>query len=560
MVDIPPSLINAIKEQRAVLFLGAGASLNAKHPDGDQIPQGDDLRDLICKKFLGGKLMNRPLNAVAAMAASEVGLAEFQMYIHELLFPFEPADFHLLIPKFRWRAIATTNFDLIVERAYENAPDRLQNLVKTVKDGDKFDTRMNKETNPVALYKLHGCIESYSDSDIPLILGNEQYAHYDKNRTRFYGRFRDLGYEHPVIFAGYSISDSHIQRILFDLTDPSIGRPPFYLISPGIVDIEVRYWSSHRVFVLDTTLEDFLGTINQTISTIARAIPTEVGGGELSIRRHYRVANAAEPLSVTSYLTTDATHVYSGLTASRQDPEQFYRGYDNGWGCILQNLDARRSFSDSVLVDAVLLDEANRPPAELFMLKGPGGNGKSVSLKRIAWETGVIYDQLALYPTGPTGLRIDPLAEIHRLTGKRIFLFVDRVALFRYELRELLQASRAQSIPLSIVGAERDNEWNIYCEQLEPFVRQEFPVRYLNEREIGKLLDLLEQHNALGLLKNSAPEDRVRAFTKDAGRQLLVALHEATLGIPFEEIVLDEFQRIEPAVARNLYLDICALH
>ena len=157
-------------------------------------------------------------------------------------------------------------------------------------------------------------------------------------------------------------------------------------------------------------------------------------------------------------------------------------------------------------------------------------------------------------------MRIESLAEINRLTDERIFLFVDHVALVRNELRELLQASQSQNIPLSIIGAERDNEWNIYCEHLERFVCQDFPVRYLNEGEIGKLLTLLEQHNALGLLKNLSPEDRAKKFIEGAERQLLVALHEATLGVPFEDIVVDEFQRIEPPVARSLYLDICALH
>lgn len=560
MVDIPAALIDAIKEQRAVLFLGAGASQHAKHPKGDLIPQGGGLRDLICDKFLGGKLKQRPLNAVAAMAASEAGLGTFQLYIHDLLKPFEPADHHLLVPQFRWRAIATTNVDLIIERAYVRAPTRLQDVVKTVKDGDSLDTRLNRESNPVAFYKLHGCIEFYTDLSIPFILGDEQYASYEVNRSRFYGRFRDLGFEYPVIFAGYSISDPHIQRILFDLTDPSIGRPPYYLISPGITDVEARYWGSHRVFAIDAKFEEFLRTLDQKIPVVARAIRIGIGGGDLSIRKHYHVAQATEPSSVVSYLGSDATHVHSGLIAPRQDAGEFYRGYDNGWGCILQNLDARRSFSDSVLVDAVLLAEENRRLAELFMLKGPAGNGKSVSLKRIAWEAGVTYDQLVLYPNNPAGLRIEPLAEIHRLTGKRIFLFVDRVALVRNEVRDLLLASRAQSIPLSVIGAERDNEWNIYCEQLEPFVRQEFPVRYLNEREIEDLLGLLERHNALGLLKDRSSEDRVYAFTKSAERQLLVALHEATLGLPFEEIVLDEFRHIEPAVARGLYLDICALH
>ena len=560
MTDIPPTLIDAVKEQRAVLFLGAGASRNAKHPTDYQIPQGDDLRDLICDKFLGGELKQKPLNAVADMAVSETGLDAFQTYIRELFMPFNPADFHMLMPKFRWRAIVTTNLDLIVERAYMNAQDPRQNLVKTVKDGDKFDAKLSKEINPVAFYKLHGCIDFCSDLEIPFILGSEQYARYEKNRTRFYNRFRDLGYEYPIIFMGYSISDPHIGKLLFDLTDPNIKRPPFYLISPDISTIEMRYWASHKVFAVKATFEHFLSTIDQAIPDIARALPLKMGGGELSIRKHYCNAQVTEPPSVASYLATDATHVHSGLTAPKQDPGEFYRGYDGGWGCILQDLDVSRSFSDSVLVDTILLSNENRRTTELFMLKGPGGNGKSVSLKRIAWEAGVTYDKLVLYISSPSGLRIEPLAEISRLTDERIFLFVDHVALVRNELQELLQASQSQHIPLSVVGTERDNEWNIYCEHLERFVCQEFPVRYLNEAEIKKLLTLLERHNALGLLKNLAPEDRVRKFIEGAERQLLVALHEATLGIPFEDIVVDEFQRIEPVIARSLYLDICALH
>lgn len=151
MTDIPPALIDAIKEQRAVLFLGAGASQNAKHPTGDTIPQGDHLRNLICDKFLGGELKQKSLTAVASMAASEVGLFAFQEYIRELFLPFEPADFHLLIPEFRWRAIATTNFDLIIETTYENVQTPLQHLVKAVKDGDNFDKRLNKKNRSCRL-------------------------------------------------------------------------------------------------------------------------------------------------------------------------------------------------------------------------------------------------------------------------------------------------------------------------------------------------------------------------------------------------------------------------
>jgi hypothetical protein len=201
LINLPVPLITAIQEQRAILFLGAGASINAVHPKGAAVPPGDKLRDEISDKFLGGALKNRPLTAVAAMAASEVGLIQFQKYIRDLFLDFAPAPFHLLVPTFRWRAIVSTNFDLIIERAYQTARGTIQTLVPSWKDGDLFDSRMQETSDPVGYYKLHGCIDHYTDDSIPLILGQEQYASYATNRTRFYSRLRDLAYDNPIVFA-----------------------------------------------------------------------------------------------------------------------------------------------------------------------------------------------------------------------------------------------------------------------------------------------------------------------------------------------------------------------
>ena len=191
-MQLPSALTGAIREQRVVLFLGAGASADAQHPEGVRMPLGDDLRDLLCDKFLDGDLKHKPLSAVAAMAATEVGLPTFQRHIYEIFEPFRPAQYQLLIPQFRWRAIATTNFDLVTERAYGASQSSLQNLVKTVSNGDGFDVRLQNTVDPLLFYKLHGCISEYTNTDTPLILGDEQYAEYEKNRTRFYARFGTL--------------------------------------------------------------------------------------------------------------------------------------------------------------------------------------------------------------------------------------------------------------------------------------------------------------------------------------------------------------------------------
>ena len=85
-------------------------------------------------------------------------------------------------------------------------------------------------------------------------------------------------------------------------------------------------------------------------------------------------------------------------------------------------------------------------------------------------------------------------------------------------------------------------------------------MRDLSEAEIQRLLKKLAQHNCLGHLKNLTEKERLDTFRLTAERQLLVALHEATSGKSFEELVFDEYKNIVPAEARILYLDICTLH
>lgn len=560
MAAIPTALLQTVREQRAILFLGAGANFGAQHPAGAKVPLGNALRDMICDRFFDGQLKDKALVAVSAMALNEAGFLPFQRFIRDTFSEFEPADYHLLIPRFRWRAIASTNFDLILERAYEREAGRTQNLVKTVKDGDGFDSRMQTTGSPIGFYKLHGCIDHYTDEQIPLVLGNEQYASYSEYRKRFYDRLKDLAYENAIVFAGYSLADPHIQQILFDLTSKNVSRPPYYCVAPDITEIEARYWAAHRITVVHATFEEFLKELDNKIPQIARSISLSSLGGGLSVKTHYRTASPVESTELAAYLETDAEHVRPGMVSSTASARAFYSGHDMGWGAIIQNYDAKRKVADSVLVDVILSSDPDNRPADLFMLKGPAGNGKTVALKRIAWEAATSYEKLVLFASSPAALQFARIDEIYQLVQKRFFLFVDHVALYRSELISLLKECRAKSIPVTVIGAERDNEWNIYCEGLEPFVKQDFPVRYLTEDEVRQLVDLLDRHNCLGVLKDKTFEEQVSAFVSGAERQLLVALHEVTLGAPFEKIILDEYERIEPPLARGIYLEICALH
>src|SRR5690606_19372890 len=128
-------------------------------------------------------------------------------------------------------------------------------------------------------------------------------------------------------------------------------------------------------------------------------------------------------------------------------------------------------------------------------------------------------------------------------------------------LADLLTSARRKELPLTVFTAERINVWNMECERLEEHLSESFRLRYLSHDEIGNLVDLLEQHDCLGPnLQSKSRDERIQQFEQKAGRQLLLALHEATMGRRFEDILLDEYHRIYPQVAQQLYRTVCILN
>ena len=98
----------------------------------------------------------------------------------------------------------------------------------------------------------------------------------------------------------------------------------------------------------------------------------------------------------------------------------------------------------------------------------------------------------------------------------------------------------------------RGTRWLRWGEQTELF--------RLSESEVRDLVRLLGLHRALGELERMSEAERVGEFMKYAERQLLVALYMATSGLPFEQIITDEYRRINPPRAQELYRGVALLH
>ncbi len=560
-MDIPAHLLSNIQQGRVILFLGAGASKGARSSKCESPPDGKQLAEMLSQNFLGGKYDTWDLDSVGELAASEAGsLFVVQDYIRDILEDFEPSEFHLALPTFRWRAIVTVNYDRIIEKAYSKQPKRLQDPVPFISNSDPVETLMSEKANPLPLIKIHGCVTRTHDKDLPLILTPEQYMKHQRGRERLYERVSSLAYEFTVVFIGHGLEDPDLRQLLLKLAELGEGRPRYYAVSPNIPEEVKNLWAKKDIIGLRGTFEEFLAAIDKAIPKNNRVLMAH-SSVEHPIERKIKSHESISP-ACKNFLSNYVHYVHSDLPIEQKDPKSFYKGFDLDWFAIKNDLDVRRGLVDKLLLNVIIRDEDKRPTkVDFYVVKSAAGSGKSIVLRRVAWEAVAHADALVLYFKNYGVIDYEALKEIYRLTKERIFLFIDDAADHVILLEDLLTKAKRDQVPLTVITAERKNEWNVACERrLSGFVSEDFELNKFSEAELATLLERLDKHDSLGFLKDSTKEQQLDQLKNVLDRQILVMLHEVTSGKPFEEILVDEYNALTPKKAKDLYLSVCTLN
>src|ERR1700733_11324049 len=106
-IALPNILTEAIKSKRAIVFLGAGASKEARNASGRSPPDANQLRDILAQKFFGRSINNRDVMSVAEMAISSSGGSSLAFEAVRAAFDgFQPSKAHRLLAEFNWRMAA----------------------------------------------------------------------------------------------------------------------------------------------------------------------------------------------------------------------------------------------------------------------------------------------------------------------------------------------------------------------------------------------------------------------------------------------------------------------
>jgi len=557
---IPPFLIDEIRKGRVVLCFGAGGSVGAKNSKNADVPLGKNLGNLISDQFLGGKHKDKTLEQIALYAIGQSDLRTVQEFIKEIFIDYNPASYHEILTTFRWKALATTNYDLIIEKAYARNNKSIQKLIPFIEDTDRVHD-LSREPNSLMYIKLHGCITRSNECACPLILTKEDFNTHKEGRERLFNLFEDLAHEYQIVFIGHNLEDQDIRGLLQKLRKKNISLPKNYMLVPGVDEIQKTTMQKLGIEVLEGTFEDFLKTIDQQISSDLRGLPFIETNTEMPILNHFRNPDQFISENLKNFLANDIDLVCNNKQYEYIQPNKFYKGHNLNWSPINQKLDVKRELSDDLLTEFFLYDEITpKSKLQMILVKAHAGAGKTIMLKRLAWDAVQDYQKLCLFLKEYGELNFDALKELLSSCDKKVYLFIDNASRYIKDLNKILSFLGEEANKLTIIMAERTNIWNMSYEDSNQLPIQPYELKYLNYKEADNLLNLLEKHNFLGELSKYPKHERQEKLLKNYGKQLLVVLYEITHEKTFEEIIKDEYNNIPSKVAQDMYLTVCILN
>jgi tetratricopeptide (TPR) repeat protein len=310
-----------------------------------------------------------------------------------------------------------------------------------------------------------------------------------------------------------------------------------------------------NIETLDCTLQEFVDVAQLCVSTPPsdssrlRSIAAEQPG---DLQQAFGKSPAA-----TARLLLSWTYVNQESFYETPNIHEFLRGDRANWALVGARNVFERDVEESIYED--LLDFATSPSRrpDAFIVLAPAGYGvgtllMTLAARLVSENAGPVF---FLRPGSPV-IEGD-IEYAASLSERKAFLFInnasDHISTIQTMHTHLKDIGRSTMFVLG----ERLNEWRQSHGGLNV---REYQIESLSDPEISRLLDLLEKHGELGVLSGLSRDLQAAAIRQKHGKELLVALREATEGRSFDAILEDEFRGIQSLTARRLYLAVSCFH
>ena len=217
---VPERLSLELRRGRCVLFAGAGLSMQARRVDGTTLPAwGKLLSDIYHRAVeMGRSLPSDIPTSIGRGALLEAG-QELQGHLspNDLAYVIRDifqestlalSSAHIVIPKMRWRAVLTTNYDELLERAYAASGIQCPEVL-TFEDylGRRRDPLRNRDC---FIFKIHGDLKQPRS----IALGTRSYQDLIHWNPGYRFLLESILNTFTVVFVGFGGSDPDINHVL----------------------------------------------------------------------------------------------------------------------------------------------------------------------------------------------------------------------------------------------------------------------------------------------------------------------------------------------------------
>lgn len=285
---IPENLLHALKSGQCLLLVGAGISRICLSRTRKPLPDWPSLLEGLVVWAIGNEyvddesgkelqvLLRKGEFLVAAQELIEqAGLISITHYLDEVFDPsgIVPSRRHELIVSLPVRGILTTNYDNLIERAFQDVQNRQIEVIRV----DQTERWKDIHEVPIFMLKLHGDL-SQPES---LVLGHRSYMRliYSKD----YEELLDSMFSnYSVLMIGYSLNDEDIKGTLDRLASKGKASRTHYLLAQegAYSAIEKRRFLEDRhIEVIE--YHDYFGYHNH-IDTFVEALAMSVLDNGLS--------------------------------------------------------------------------------------------------------------------------------------------------------------------------------------------------------------------------------------------------------------------------------------
>ena len=551
LLSLPLPLRSALESGRCVLFVGSGVGGNAARADGTSAPVGRALAEELAARFGVDAGSDPQLTTVAEVVAIRRGRAELDGFLSERLADLEPDEHLRWIASIRWAAIFTTNYDDLIERAYDLTPNPPQAPIPISVSSEVVPLDLRFQ---VPVYHLHGSL--LRGDDRRLIITGTDYSTFRERRRMLFELLKLHSSSSTVLYLGYSHKDPNWGTLLAELREDFFpSTPPLaYRVAPGTSALEKEVLEAQNVHTIDANLEEFVAAARTqvvppsepgSLDAIRAAVPPEL------------VSAFDEAPAAMARLLGSWTYVNAAPFSEQPNTVEFLRGDPANWGVIGRRIHFERDVEEGVMAELLDYATSSGTPRRLVALLGPAGFGMSTALRSLA-------ARLAMEKAGPiflhrpgTPLREGDVVFGAALSADAPFFLVDNAADVVHEVaRAIFQLGDLQR-PVLFLVAERLSEWRT---RSIPFRVSEHGLEVLSEGEIERLLDLLAGQGALSRLAELDRPLQRAAIREKSEKQLLVAMREATEGRGFDAIIEDEFRGLGSDLARRAYAAVSAFY